>query len=418
MKNHKSNIIFSALGLFALLFSSTTALSNGDEVLGPPSITVGSGTQIIMAGTGMAAQPGEINLTVPDGTTVKQVLLYWSGTSYHGDPGDNEVSVAGNVVRGELIGSAGISGATAFHFTAYRADITYLGLVGSGANTLSVGDMAFSKGDDGAGIAVIVDDGSGAAIQLRDGMDRAYAPNPSPGDTTIAQTFNFLPADIERTATLSMFFSSVEGVISGSGPQRPSAIEVTIDGVVEVLDNVLGSHDGDEWDTFIHSVNIPAGVTSLTVQALSVDNENVGRLVASLNWITAGLSVPPGEDEQGFGEGCTPGYWKQSQHFDSWPAPYTPETQFTSGTQFSDVFEDAFPGMTLLEVLGQGGGGLKALGRHTVAALFNGKSDVSYDLSWMKVIEAFNSVYPGSKKEYEALKNEFAGLNEQGCPLN
>ena len=40
-------------------------------------------------------------------------------------------------------------------------------------------------------------------------------------------------------------------------------------------------------------------------------------------------------------------------------------------------FDDAFPGMTLLEVLSQGGGGLNALGRHTVAALLNAASGVS-----------------------------------------
>ena len=407
-----------ALGLFALLFSSTTALSNGDETLGPPSIPVENGTQIVMAGTGMVEQPGEVVVNVPNGTTIKQVLLYWGGTNYHGSSGDSEVSVEGQTVTGELIGSAGTPGNTQFHFTAYRADITGLVQVGSGTNTLSIEDMDFSKGNDGAGIAVIIDDGSGATIKLKDGMDRAYAPNPSPGNTTEVQTFTFDPATIERTATLSMFFSSIEGVVSGGGTQRPSAIEITVDGVVEVLDNVLGSHDGDEWDTLIHPVTIPAGVSSLTVQALSVDNLQVRRQVASLNWITAGLSIPPGEDELGSGEGCTPGYWKQSQHFDSWPAPYTPETQLTAGTLFSDVFEGAFPDMTLLEVLRQGGGGLKALGRHTVAALLNARSDVSYDFSWMEVIQNFNSVYPGSKKEYEALKNEFAGLNEQGCPLN
>ena len=114
------------------------------------------------------------------------------------------------------------------------------------------------------------------------------------------------------------------------------------------------------------------------------------------------------------GEGCTPGYWKQPQHFDSWTAPYEPSTQFSS------VFEDAFHEMTLVEVLGQGGGGLKALGRHTVAALLNAASGgVGYDISTAdNVIAGFNAVYPGSKDEYTDLKNEYAGFNEQGCPLN
>ena len=119
------------------------------------------------------------------------------------------------------------------------------------------------------------------------------------------------------------------------------------------------------------------------------------------------------EGENGGGEGCTPGYWKQPHHFDSWPAPYDPTDLF------SEHFEDAFPGMTLVQVLGNGGGGLNALGRHTVAALLNSaNSGVSFEDSPAQVIAAFNSVFPGSNRQYETLKNRFAGLNERLCPLN
>jgi hypothetical protein len=114
---------------------------------------------------------------------------------------------------------------------------------------------------------------------------------------------------------------------------------------------------------------------------------------------------PPGD------EGCTPGYWKQEQHFDSWTAPFTPTTQFSA------VFENAFPGMTLDQVLGQGGGGLNALGRHTVAALLNAASaGVEYPLTVAQVIAGFNAVFPGG--DYETLKNRWAAFNELGCPLN
>ncbi len=112
-------------------------------------------------------------------------------------------------------------------------------------------------------------------------------------------------------------------------------------------------------------------------------------------------------------EGCTPGYWKQDQHFDSWTQPYDPGDLFTSAG-----FEDAFPGMTLLQVLEQGGGGLNALGRHTVAALLNVASgDVDYAYtSTSTVINAFNAVFPGG--DYEGLKDIFAGFNELGCPIS
>lgn len=113
----------------------------------------------------------------------------------------------------------------------------------------------------------------------------------------------------------------------------------------------------------------------------------------------------------GGGEGCTPGYWKQSQHFDSWTAPYTPTSAFSS------VFADAFPGMTLLDVLSQGGGGANALGRHTVAALLNAAAtDVDNGMASDDVIAAFNTAFASG--EFENQKNIFAASNEMGCPLN
>jgi len=109
--------------------------------------------------------------------------------------------------------------------------------------------------------------------------------------------------------------------------------------------------------------------------------------------------------------GCTPGFWKAPHHADSWTAPYA------TSTPFSDVFEDAFPGMSLDDVLEEGGGDLDALGRHTVAALLNAASpDVDYPLTEQEVIDAFNGVYPGG--DYETLKDELEGYNENDCPLN
>jgi hypothetical protein len=110
------------------------------------------------------------------------------------------------------------------------------------------------------------------------------------------------------------------------------------------------------------------------------------------------------------GEGCTPGYWKQRHHFDSWVG-YTPSTPFGS------VFANAFPGKTLLQVLSQGGGHLNALGRHAVAALLNAASGgVDYVYTPAQVIAAFNAAYASG--DYEMQKNIFATENELGCPLN
>ncbi|MGI9200055.1 MAG: hypothetical protein ACR2QL_03270, partial [Woeseiaceae bacterium] len=144
--------------------------------------------------------------------------------------------------------------------------------------------------------------------------------------------------------------------------------------------------------------------------AFSEDINNIGSNPASFKWLTAAFSVP---DQLEGGQGCTPGYWKQEHHFADWTAPYEPNDLF------SEHFEDAFPGLTMVEVADGNGGGLVALGRHTVAAVLNAANpEVSYDLTPQQVIDAFNAVYPGSKGDYETLKNEFEEFNELGCPLN
>lgn len=395
--------------LLAAVFNPLSAWADGTENLGTPSIGIQSGTGIVAAGTGLVSQPAVININVPG--TVKQVLLYWEGQAIVPAPGDDTITVDGNTVTGVLIG-----GPTLFfgsnRSSTFRADITGLNLVASGPNSLTVGGLSFGGANNGAGVLVIFDDGSSAAnIQLRDGNDLAFINFAPPLDTTAPQTFVFAPAASDRTATLAMFFSSVAGSVSGGG-LRPTAIRITVDGSTTVLNNLLGSNDGEEWDTLTVPVLIPADATMLTVQALSADNLGTGNLPASFAWNAAGLSLPA-EVPTGGGEGCTPGFWKQSQHFDSWTAPYAPSALFSA------VFENAFPGKTLLQVLKLRGGGLKALGRHTVAALLNAASpNVNYDLTVNQVIAEFNAVFPGTKDEYESLKNTFEGLNKQGCPLD
>jgi hypothetical protein len=126
------------------------------------------------------------------------------------------------------------------------------------------------------------------------------------------------------------------------------------------------------------------------------------------------LTIDFGYCQQG-GQGCTPGYWKQCQHFDSWPSGLTPSTKFSSA---ATGFENAFPNNTLLQVLNLNGTSkLGQLGFHTVAALLSSKK-VNYAFTSAQVVNMFNSVYPGTDADYEALKNIFAAENERGCPLN
>ena len=302
------------ISLILLQLNSPFVNADGTEALGTPSVKIASGTGVIAAGIGLEeSQPGIINFTVPDGATVEQVLLYWHGYKDRppGGLGDAEITVNGIAVTGVMIG--GIVSLRSLDSTAYRADITKLRdkgklLVSAGDNSLSIGGMDFSV-NNGAGVLVIIDDNVSdpVHIDLRDGNDFAYNPLPigkvaPPRDTTVAQTFDFAASANDRIAKLNMFFSSVSGTTSGGG-FRPTAIEVTVGSTTTVFDNKLDSHDGQEWDTVTDSalvnVPVPAGETSVTVQALSVDNGvdfPVGVLhgqVASFHWIAAGLTVQP-----------------------------------------------------------------------------------------------------------------------------
>ncbi len=73
--------------------------------------------------------------------------------------------------------------------------------------------------------------------------------------------------------------------------------------------------------------------------------------------------------------------------------------------------------VTLAEALDLNGGGVNALLRHAVAALLNASSTgVDFDLTVAQVIAATNAALASGN--YEAQKDIFAALNEQGCPLS
>lgn len=217
--------------------------------------------------------------------------------------------------------------------------------------------------------------------------------------------------------------------VGGSGPSVTITVEVDLGnngGVDQTFPVSLpGGQCRDVWvtgdgDLVRVTETVPSGYTASYVRSVNVggtittDPSASGNSASGLVSGNAGALViftntpvtPPAGNE-----GCTPGYWKQPHHFDSWPAAYTP------GMQFSAVFDNAFPGKTLVQVLSNGGGGLDALGRHIVAALLNaGSSGVGFGMTTTQVINAFNGVFPGG--DYEALKNQFARLNERRCPLN
>lgn len=293
---HKS--IF--LAIFSLSLCAT-ALADGTETLGTPSIPISSGTGTVAAGIGLEdSQPGTIVIDIPAGAIVQQVLLYWGGDNAvvaDFSPTDT-IQVAGNPVEGQFIGgnTRYIGG---YVTLTYRADITSLGLVGQGLNTFSVGGLDFTSQQNGAGIIVIFDDGSQASqIDVRDGNDFAFIGFSSPLNATVAQTFDFTPANSDRVGIVDLFVGSVADDTGVLG-FRPSSFEVTVGGVTSVFSDQLNSNDGRYWDTVNLVVTIPAGADSLTTQIFSRDDGVFapGNLPASLVWHAAGFAaVTPPKD--------------------------------------------------------------------------------------------------------------------------
>jgi hypothetical protein len=115
-------------------------------------------------------------------------------------------------------------------------------------------------------------------------------------------------------------------------------------------------------------------------------------------------------------QGCTPGYWKQDHHFDSWQV-YSPANQFNAVFGVSGPLPNS---LTLVEALQLNGGGVNALARHAVAALLASvHPDVDYGLTAAEVIaETQAALNSGNATLIEATKNKFNALNERGCPLN
>jgi hypothetical protein len=129
-------------------------------------------------------------------------------------------------------------------------------------------------------------------------------------------------------------------------------------------------------------------------------------------------------------QGCSPGFWKHDKHFDSWPAPYTPEMLFSDvfgvviQVKFKEKGVKGKPPLlnnpTLLQALRAKGGKVNALARQAVAALLNAASpDVNYPIELGMVFMMVNDALSDTTGEsIEAVKNIFETNNELVCPLN
>lgn len=148
-----------ATSLFALGLAATSAAkADGTENIGAPSIDIAAGSSVYSAGVGLDSGSGDINVNLPAGADVNQVLLYWSS---RGSVVRDTLLVDGVPVTGAVIGgpSPGFPTSSAQGpARSYRADITGLGLVPDGSSVLSVSGDELQGALEGASVVVIYDD--------------------------------------------------------------------------------------------------------------------------------------------------------------------------------------------------------------------------------------------------------------------
>jgi hypothetical protein len=185
---------------------------------------------------------------------------------------------------------------------------------------------------------------------------------------------------------------------------------VALDGVASTDSD--GSIVSYSWRE--NGVEIASGAQASV--ALTVGIHDIALLVTDDDGATGedhlSITVNPAPTPTPGNEGCGVGYWKNNQHYDSWPAPYVPLTLFPN------VFgRSVASAPTLIGGLSVNGGGVKALARQAVAALLNAASDeVAYPYSVEQVVSLFQSAYDSG--QYEATKNQFEAANSLNCPLN
>ncbi len=162
----------------------------------------------------------------------------------------------------------------------------------------------------------------------------------------------------------------------------------------------------------------------------------LGLLVAALSLSLVGGALPttasriydnPEHTSAIGNEGCTLGYWKQSQHFDSWVG-YSPTTTIDSVFTLP-AYASSLSGDTFLEALNYSGGSTildkaKLLLKQAVAAFLNAANpDVGYPERRFSdpgnILANVNAALASANATTILnLQGHYDSLNNLGCPLN
>jgi hypothetical protein len=201
-----------------------------------------------------------------------------------------------------------------------------------------------------------------------------------------------------------------------AGSECSAYVEVSNGESVHPGNNLNVYLNGELLLTFEGFEDVSNTVTSGSTGFLATGSDQLDVFIEStgsdITSSAGSLSVTCEPPPPGGGEGCTPGYWKQPHHLDSWEV-----TGYEPANSFDAVFDVESKFDTLLDGVTAKGGRENAMGRHAVAALLNASSpDVSYAYSTAQVIAAVQDAY--ATGDFEATKDMLEEQNEAGCPLN
>ncbi|MCA0374367.1 MAG: MSCRAMM family adhesin SdrC [Gemmatimonadetes bacterium] len=228
--------------------------------------------------------------------------------------------------------------------------------------------------------------------------------------------------------------------IDSNGNGKQDVGEPALDGVVVTLSGTASgtqtTSGGGQYlftglgaGSYTVTATAPAGYTFTTTNAAGTTNANdsngatssVTLATNSSSDLTIDFGFVP---VAGGGQGCTPGYWKQSQHFDSWKGyTQTDMVDAVFGVTFRSTHKQNPKGaLSLLDALGlNGNGGGEQLFRHGTAALLNAvaNSGVSYPYTAAQVISMVRTAWLSGNATTISNTHKLLGdANEAGCPLN
>lgn len=336
MKKHKLSVF-----LVVIMSATLILISRNSYSLTTAFESVGN-YRIYAKGVGLnnpAAETtsGSIQFNIT-GVPIK-AFLYWIERDFDKDGVDNTITFQRNGHQAIEITGIQTSDADSYCF---KADITDYVLPGFNSYIIS---GLNNERNSGAGIIVISEDATApiSKTTIKDGCDFFYYGIPGQENSELI-SFDFESASFDRSAKVIFFVGDAQTeteIIRGNQilylpsntlPVATPSSPFTSPPAISLGKNQTGlvANDGKNWDTFgrnsglmppiIHFppspyddpdqrglVTIPASMTYANFQLLSLNRIQNGES-AVISTVAFQLILEK--------EGCTPGYWKQPQHFD------------------------------------------------------------------------------------------------------